>query len=504
MNKQDHIRLEKIERRIKEIAEEEGLLTTDTMFEVVPSQKMLEAMAYTFPTNFSHWSFGRDHDAVRTIYEATGGGIPYEVVWNFETPKALLVETNPFALNALIVAHVFGHIDFFLGSRFLQHGRSFTDIAEEARNAAERFRHYESKYSKEEVEKTIDAGMSIQWQQHPDPFFEEELDNDKACEYLIQREHQRLKKTHTFKKEFGKPQTEEDRQKIETRLRSIRKTIPPKPVHDLLGYIIRYSTVLYPWQKDVLTVVRNQARTLAPNARTKMLNEGWATYWHVRIMRRLFKEGLLTAAEHGVFNDFHSKVTRDARLDFNWYRVGLTLFECIKERWDKGQFGKAYDECEDPEKKAYWDTGVNKGTEKMFEIRKHYSDRMAVEEIFTDEFIKRMQLYIYEEETNEQTGEIKYIVVERRPYIIRQILKTRFSSPLGAQPIRIKNANYRDRGELFLTHRYTGTELEPKYRDGTMEHLFYLWGRKVYISSVIDGKPAVYSFNGKAHKAASN
>ena len=132
MNKSELDRLISLEKRIKEICQTFGLLTTDIDFEIVPAQKMLEGLAYMFPTNYSHWSFGRDYERFRTIYEHTGQGIPYEQVWNFDHPRALIVESNPFVLKVLVIAHVYGHVDYFLGNCFLQRGRYFTDIAEEA------------------------------------------------------------------------------------------------------------------------------------------------------------------------------------------------------------------------------------------------------------------------------------------------------------------------------------------------------------------------------------
>src|SRR3989344_2090196 len=169
MNKQELQRLIDLEKAIKKIAEEEGLLTTEINFEIASSQQVMEGMAYNFPINFSHWSFGRDYDRHRTIYEHLGAGLPYEQVWNFEKPRALLVETNPFALQALVIAHVYGHVDFFLANRFSRHGRSFSDVAEEARKSADRFRKYEEKHGVEAVERMIEAAFSIQWHQHPDP-----------------------------------------------------------------------------------------------------------------------------------------------------------------------------------------------------------------------------------------------------------------------------------------------------------------------------------------------
>lgn len=499
MNKQELDRLIVIEKRIKEIAIENGLLTTEIDFEVVPAQRMLESLAYHWPTNFSHWSFGRDYEKYRTIYDHTGAGIPYEQVWNFETPRALIVETNPFPLKVLVVAHVYGHVDYFLNNRFSKQGRSFSDIAEEARHAANRFREYEENHGKELVERTIDAGFSLKWQQHPDPFMEEELDNEMARERLVAAARAKLEYIVDFESEFKKPESKEEREKIRTTLRGLRQRTPPEPIYDLLGYIIRYSPTLRDWQKYILSVIRNQAGALAPNMRTKMANEGWATYWHVRIMRQLFQEGLLTADEHGVFNDFHSGVTRENKLDFNWYRIGQAIFENIKERWDKGRFGRYYEDCENPTQKAYWDTAAGQGTAKIFQVRSCYSDRMIVEELFTDEFIREMKLYIYEEQVNEKTGERIYIIRERDPEAIRQILKQSFASH-GVMPIRITNADFNDSQQLYLEHQYFGQEIQPNHRNGTLENIFFLWGRKVNLETVVNEKPVVCTYNGKEHK----
>ena len=489
-------RLKTIEKRIKEIVENFGLLTTDIVFEIVPVQRMLEGMAYEFPINFSHWSFGRDYEKHRTIYDHTGQGIPYEQVWNFDAPRALLVETNPFALNVTTIAHVYGHVDYFLGNAYLKRGRIFSDVANETKRAVSRFHEYESKYGKEGVEKTIDAGLSLRWQQNPDLFVEEEFDDEAVREKIITLERERLRSRDSYFV-FNDKESEENIKAIEDKLKYLNKKTPPNPIYDLLGYITHHSSILKPWQRDVLTVVRNQALALAPNRRTKMLDEGWATYWHVKIMRRLFEEGLLTAEEHNIFNTFHSRVTQESKMSFNWYRIGLALFENIKERWDRGRFGLEYEDCKDSAKRAYWDVGTNKGSEKIFQVRSSYSDRMAIEEFFTDEFIREMSLYLYEEQIS--GADIIYRITENRPEVIRNILKQSFAL-YGIQPIAIEDANYKERQDFYLKHCYYGLELEPRYRDGTLRNIHYLWGRNVYLATVTDDKDVLVNFDGSSIK----
>lgn len=486
-------RLRNLEKVIRRIVEEEGLATTDIIFEIASSQMILEGMAYMFPVNFHHWTFGRDYEKYRTIYEYTGRGIPYEQVWNFDPPKAFLLETNPFAINAMVMAHVFGHVDFFLKNVNTSRAHDLTDVAEEARTAAARFYEYEKRYGEVEVEKVIDAGMSIMWHQHPDPFFEEESE-DIVRERLIAFERAKLE--GALRGEVRPEKIKSLREEAQKRIDKILSATPPEPVYDILRYIIKHSPVLKRWMRDVLEVIRRQARVLAPNIRTKMLNEGWATYWHLHIMRRLAEEGYITKEEHGVFNRYHSRLVRPSKKTFNWYGLGLALFEDIEERWNKGRFGKEYEECKDLQKRLNWDNNLGKGREKIFEVRELYSDRMAVEEFFTDEFIKEQKLYIFVEQ--ERNDFVYDVIAEIRPDVIRKVLKSFFTFH-GIPLITVENGNFGGSGDLYLKHHPTGFELDPEYRDGTLEHIYFLWRSKVYLETVVDGDPKLFGYNGKTH-----
>ena len=497
MNKQELQRLIDLEKAIKKIAEEEGLLTTEINFEIASSQQVMEGMAYNFPINFSHWSFGRDYDRHRTIYEHLGAGLPYEQVWNFEKPRALLVETNPFALQALVIAHVYGHVDFFLANRFSRHGRSFSDVAEEARKSADRFRKYEEKHGVEAVERMIEAAFSIQWHQHPDPFYKE--DNEEGVrEYLIDLERAKIEAANRREKLLK----EEEIKAIEKKIQHLMAKNPPEPVYDLLGYIIKHSQKpLQPWAQDVLTVIRHQARSLAPNRRTKILNEGWATYWHIRIIRRLTAEGLLTPEEHGICNYYHSKVTHENKMSLNPYRVGLALFENVEERWNKGWFGSEYENCRDQYQKANWDVKAGLGKKKIFDVRASYSDRMAVEDLFTDDFIREQLLYIYEE--NKFDDDIIYTIEEDDPRVIRALLKNALTF-YGIKILTVEDGNYDDRGHLYLKHHPNGYDLDQVYRDGTLYNIFHLWGKKVYLETIEDEKSILATYDGSKWKAHQN
>ena len=280
--------------------------------------------------------------------------------------------------------------------------------------------------------------------------------------------------------------TKEDVAAIEANLQELMARTPPLPEYDLLRYIKAHSPKpLRLMAVDILSVIRNQARALAPNRRTKMLNEGWATYIHVRIMRRLFQEGLLSAEEHGVFNRFHSGVLRKNRRSLNWYRTGVALYEFVKDQWDRGRFGPDFDECQDPHQRAYWDTEANLGNDKIFEVRANYSDRSAVELFFRDELIHEQELYLYQEQVDPQTGEIIEVIVENRPEVLRSMLK-RSLTLYGTPVMYVKDGNYNNNRELYLVHvrdPYSPFELDDRYEQATLEKIVYLWGRPVHLET---------------------
>lgn len=489
MTQEELDRLMALEKRIGEIAKEEGLNITPIDFKIVSANQVIEGVAYRFPVNFSHWSFGRDYDRTRTIYEHEHKGIPYEQVWNFDRPEAFLVETNPFILQVLVIAHVYGHVDFFLSNRYSQIGRMFSDVALQARNAVDRFRGYEQVYGVD-VEKMMDAAFALEWNQHPEILLDDP-DEESQRESLIQNLRSKIQKADG---KLNSKETEE----IEKQIQVLSMKTPPEPTYDLLGYITRHSPKpLRPWAQDVLMVIRDQARTLLPNMRTKILNEGWATYWHIRMMRRLFGEGLITPKEHELFNFYNSKITRESKESLNPYRLGLSLFEDLEDRWNKGRFGLEYTSCRDPQKRLNWDTQANLGRQKIFEVRSCFTDRMAIEALFSDDFIHQEKLYIYEERRTDDG--VYYIIVEDNPEIIRQLLKHSHVF-YGIPVISVEDGNYEGNGHLYLKHHSTGYELDTGYRDRTLEMIYYLWGRRVYLETTMNDRALLVSYDANRTK----
>jgi stage V sporulation protein R len=472
MNRKQLERLKHADAVIRQTAEEMGLELLPQEFDVVPARKMLEIMAYHLPVNFSHWSFGRDYEIERTRYEH-GFGVPYEVVFNSNPVRAYLMESNPYPIQVLVMAHVYGHNDFMNVNRHFRGNR--LDMTGYASEAAGRFREYEEAYGREAVERLIDAGLAIQWNIDP----EEAVHGES--------EEQARERLYGWAKEPPPETTYDDllprrRPKVSTEhKRELRLKTPPEPTVDLLGYLIDHSPrPLSDWEQDVLRVIKAQARYFLPYRRTKIMNEGWATFWHERIMQRLFTEGVLNAEEHGFYNLYNARVKAHNPREINPYLLGDALFRSIERRWNTGRFGREYEELRDASRRENWDTGLGRGKSKIFEVRRTYVDWFFLSEFLDREVIEELGLYVYVEKELETHYESQVEETDWRK--VKEIL-IRSMMNSAVPRILVTDGNYRGALQLHLEHVYEGLPLNEEYCRRTLEHLFYLWKRPVHLAT---------------------
>lgn len=513
MNKEEIRRLELIDKRINEIFIGYGLKTTGINFEIVTAERMIEALAYRLPSNFSHWKFGSDFEKQQKLYRHTGQGIPYEVVWNFDHPTALLVDTNPFALNVLILAHVYGHVDFHLSNMLMRKARDISDVIAEARKAKHRFLKYERLYGVEEVEKVVDAAMSFQLHHNPD-LFADEFSEGEIRERCLAEVREKLKALKILHQNARDKREEEIRFEIGACLRKIEyyKThTPPVPQYDVIKYMMERSPkAKKAWVADIMSVNREQMLALAPNRSVQLINEGWATYMHLKMIRQLVKEKFITWSEYEQALSFHANVSQKHHKDFNVYCVGLAFWKMIEDRWNKGRFGPEWEACKDRDIRANWDKKLGLGFKKAVELRKILSDRMAIENYFDDDFIREEQIYLWRSRIDKETKQEIVEIAEDKPEVIRDHLIKKHTS-YGIPSIAIIDGNYNSKDELLLKHFFSGFEINPKLERGALENLYFFWEKPVHlityeIESINEEtgefklKEIVHTYNGLEHK----
>lgn len=472
---QDEIKaLERAIDEITEIAQGFGLDFYPMRYEICPADIIYTFGAYGMPTRFSHWSFGKTFNKMKMQYDLGLSKI-YELVINSNPCYAFLLDGNSLIQNKLIVAHVLAHCDFFKNNaRFSMTNRN---MVESMSATAERVSQYEMEYGTEEVEKFIDAVLAIQ--EHVDSTLIRPYKLDKA-QYieLLNKENQSVKpqRQSQYDDLWGLDEEEKEAAAAEAKTSAETKKFPPRPEKDLIWFIEEYSPNLQDWQRDVMSMLRDEMLYFWPQIETKIMNEGWASYWHQRIIRELD----LTSEETIEFAHLNSSVVQPSRHSLNPYYLGLKIFEDIEKRWDNPT----------QEERDRMGRKPGLGREKMFEVREFDSDISFLRNYLTKKLVNDLDLYVFEKKGAE------WKITEKAWESVRDQLV--FSRVNGGFPsIVVTDGDFNRVGELYLFHRYEGVELDLKYVEKTLPYVVHLWGKSVHLETIVEDKRIVFSCDGK-------
>jgi len=469
---------------IRERAVKAGLDFFEVIFEMVDYREMNELAALGgFPARYPHWRFGMEYDKLSKSY-TYGLSKIYEMVINTDPCYAYLLQSNSLLDQKLVMAHVYGHSDFFKKNAYF--AGTNRKMLDEMANHALRVRRHQEKVGIDTVEEFIDCCLSLDNLLDPhagvirrDPLPETaEQQQERASPVKIA--------TKSYLDKYINPKEYIDSQKKkieENRLQD--EKFPSRPQRDILGFLLQHAP-LKAWQQDCLEIVRNEALYYLPQGQTKIMNEGWASYWHAKLMTG----GLLNDSEIIDFADVHSGTMATPPGGLNPYKIGIELFRDIEERWNKGQFGKEWDEVDDYQAKGKWDKKLGKGRDKIFEVRKLYSDLTFIDEFLTEDFCRRQKLFTFAFNKRSQRYEIDSLEFKKvKEQLLSQL--TNFGQPV----IEVVDANFRNRGELLLIHRFDGAELRPDYTQKTLSNISKIWNRPVHIETMNEGKPIRVSCN---------
>jgi stage V sporulation protein R len=487
--------LAEIQVRIEGYARDYGLDFFPTIFELIDADQLNAIAAYGgFPTRYPHWRFGMEFEQLNKGY-TYGLQKIYEMVINNNPCYAYLMRCNGLVDQKLVMAHVYGHCDFFKNNYwFSQTNRKMMD---EMANHGNRIRRYMDRFGMEPVETFIDACLSIEDLIDIHSPFVKRFDQPNRYDF---------DRSHVDEEEPGAPGRFQSKHYMDSfvnpphvlaaeaaKLRDQQQKqakFPPEPVRDVMLFVLE-NAPLKPWQLDVLSIVRDEAYYFAPQAQTKIMNEGWASYWHSTIMTR---QGL-EAADLVCYCDHHSGTLASSPTKLNPYKLGIELFRDIEDRWNKGRFGKDYEECDDMARKRDWDTGAGLGREKIFEVRKIHNDLTFIDEFLTLDFVRQYKLFSFGYNAASDAYEIES---REFPKVKQQLLFN--LTNVGRPLIAVRDGNYKNRGELYLEHTFNGVELKLGYAHDTLTNLHALWGRPVHIETVLEGARTILSYDGSEHK----
>ena len=473
--------LRELQERVIKAVSVYGLDCFEVVFEMLDYDQVNQVAAGGgFPKRYPHWRFGMSYDQLSKGYE-WGMQKIYEMVINTDPCYAYLLNSNPYIDQKLVMAHVYGHCDFFKNNVWFS--KTNRKMLDQMANHASRIRRYMDRYGEDVVESFIDRCLSIEDLIDPYLPFLEKKDEPKAePEDPIAK----FQAPRAYLDPFMNPKDVMDKQRKEAdaKKKDFKQHFPAEPQRDILLFLLEHAP-LEDWESDVLSIIREESYYYVPQRMTKIMNEGWASYWHSRIMT----EKLLEPSEFLDFADRHAGVMVTQPGGMNPYKLGIELFRHIEERWNKGKFGKEYDECDNMVQKKAWDRKLGLGRQKIFEVRKSHNDVTFIDEFFTEEFCEDQKLYTYAMNPRTKRMEIKTRdwreVKEKMLHMLTN----------GGQPlIRVTDGNFKNRAELLLKHDHQGQDLDINYARATCANLSALWRRPVHIETQVEGVRKMYFY----------
>ena len=485
------LHLRDIIEEIREVAIDYRLDFFETIFEMVDYKQINEIAAYGgFPTRYPHWRFGMEYEQLSKSSEYGLSKI-YEMVINNDPSYAYLLEGNNLVDQKTVIAHVYAHVDFFKNNYYFS--KTNRKMVDEMANHGARVRRHSDLHGVEKVEDFIDTCLSLDnLIDYYSPFIERRS-KEREDEGIKGREIPKFD-AKDYMEDYINPQEfiEQQKKKLEDEAEKA-KNFPRDAEKDVMLFLLEHAP-LEGWEADILSIIREEAYYFAPQGQTKIMNEGWASYWHSKILT----QKILDDSEIIDFADINSKVLHSAPGQLNPYKLGVALYRDIEERWNKGKFGKEWDEVDDLERKSNWDKQLGLGRDKIFEVRKLYNDVTFIDEFLTEEFARENKMFTFGYNRKSGNWEIES---KKFKEIKNKLLSslTNFGQPF----IYVKDGNFKNRSELLLHHKYHDTELRIDHARGVMEALQRVWKRPVNIETIIDDNGVLLSFDGTDHQQTS-
>ena len=463
----------KLQSTIEGYARDFGLDFFEVRFEMLDFRMMNQVAAYDgFPTRYPHWHFGMEYERMSKSY-AYGLHRIYEMVINTNPCYAYLLASNERVDQKLVMAHVYGHCDFFKNSLWFAHTNR--KMLDEMANHAARIRRHVERHGLDRVEDFLDACLSLDnlIDIHAAGIRRRPVSVPEAEEPEMVRKLPAKGYMDSF---INPPEFLAEQQRRLEAAEQQRKRFPEEPERDMLLFLLEHAP-LENWQHDVLDIVREEAYYFSPQRQTKIMNEGFASFCHTHIMteRALEPNELIDYAEH------HSGTVAVHSGRLNPYKLGLELLRDIEDRWNRGAFGAEHEACSDRQARREWDRKVGLGRQKVFEVRRVYNDIGFIDEFLTEDFAREHRLFTFDYNEDSEQYEIasrKFQDIKRR--LLFQL--TNFGQPI----IEVADGNYENRGELYLVHRHEGTDLDVPFAQDTLRNLYTLWGRPVHIETQVE------------------
>lgn len=468
--------LEDFEREISRIAAEKYRLDTyPNQLEIISADQMMDAYSSVgMPVGYHHWSFGKQFLSTEQRYRKGRIGLAYELVINSNPCIAYLMEENTLTLQALVIAHAcFGHNSFFKGNYLFREWTDASAIINYILFARDYIGQCEERYGVDTVESLLDSchalmNLGVDRFRRPRPISDEMLEERRReREEYLQKQVNDLWRTIPKKA----PQVEDEWPRF-----------PAEPQENLLYFIEKNAPLLEPWKREIVRIVRKIAVYYYPQRQTKVMNEGWATFWHYNLMHDLYDEGLITEGAVLEFLQSHTGVIYQPDFDspyytgINPYALGFAIFSDIRRV------------CENPtdeDRRFCPEFAGSDWLDTVHHAMANYKDESFILQFLTPKVIRDFKLFSILDDDTDSEIRVTAIHDEDGYRSVREELAEQYNLSRQDPDIQVREVSLRGDRSICLQHRQQ--ERVPLDEDDAREvikHFHRLWQFDVHLESL--------------------
>ncbi len=491
----------KIMEGCKERARDAGLSFQDETLEYIVTNRDLIELSpkVMIPTMYDYWVHDVEVLKEKGKYEVFPHN-PYETVINTRPAISFYNDNNPDWLNVMIFYHVLGHIDFFQNNLYFrqtwdydftsqalsdkraiaslrsEHGRWVDYIIEFARGI-DNMVGFHSELS--QLHRSPQNGLSGRVDYYFDIFLQT-IQHARVNDYI--KEIERYNTCIRQSAEQGEATFfAEVKRKYPEFMALFEKSQKPRTntQPDLMQYLLDHSEYLEReenrWMQTVIQVVRNTSMYFQPQIRTKIMNEGWASYWH----EALFLRDDRISGHEVDFARVNARVTAMPRVGLNPYALGLRMFHFIEEAADQGRYSQEFMCLLNAEQRRHFDKNTGLGSEYIFKVRENLSDFLFIKNFLSQDFMTRYKLFVAGKRLNQQRMTWEYYVKSRKAGEYRNMVLEQLYHP----PHIVINHSKCEDGCLYLVHEFEGKPLVQEYIQNTLLGIEFLWGNQIKLET---------------------
>jgi stage V sporulation protein R len=461
---------------IKRTAERFGLDTYPNQLEIITAEQMMDAYASVgMPVNYRHWSYGKEFISTEKNYKRGHMGLAYEIVINSNPCISYLMEENTLAMQALVIAHAaYGHNSFFKGNYLFRMWTDASSIIDYLVYAKNYVAECEERHGLDTVENFIDSCHALS--NHGVDRYRRPSRKSLAQELADRRDREAYAQLQindiwrTLPARADKPEEAQENRRF-----------PEEPQENLLYFIEKNAPLLEPWQREVVRIVRKVAQYFYPQRQSQVMNEGWATFWHHKLLNTMYDDGYLTDGVMIEWLKSHTNVIYQPQVGqrgysgINPYALGFAMYTDLKRI------------CDNPtEEDRHWfpEFAGTPWLPTLDHAMRNFKDESFIGQYLSPKLMRDFRLFAIVDDEKDSELEVSAIHDEGGYRAVREALSHQYD--LGSREPNIQVWNVNLRGDRSLTLRHTQHRDRPLADEAqeVLKHVARLWGFGVHLESV--------------------